>query len=204
MVSVRLAVAGENEAIMAKIDLVMTRMDTLFNILDFRANNAGSGGAYCEQPPLQGEQIGDNSGDVANQQPTLGEDCSYVTPPTPIHKGVSYVKNGDEFENHGRQLRRKKRSQALLSPYLEWPKRARFTRSKRHTFEPFRQPYEKDKQAFWKWFNSDTKNRSTIRCGLAMQNRHFFEIMLHNSAFLNSETLCALYEDTVKDFNVTD
>ena len=117
MANVKLAIASENEAIMAKIDLVMARMDTLFNILDPRPHNvecrqqfsryegikdgdgggsvgAGSVSAYCEQEPLQGERIGDNSGDIANQQPTLRENCSYVTPPTRIHKRVSYVEKG--------------------------------------------------------------------------------------------------------------
>ncbi|EXB87079.1 hypothetical protein L484_010058 [Morus notabilis] len=85
MANVRLAISSENEAINAKIDLVMARMDTLFNLIDPRPHNAeckkqfsrcedirdgdngGSGGAYCEKQPLQGEHIGDNSGDVANQ-----------------------------------------------------------------------------------------------------------------------------------------
>ncbi|EXC41981.1 putative endo-1,4-beta-xylanase C [Morus notabilis] len=103
-------------------------------------------------------------------------------------RGVSYVEFGNEFEKYGQQLERKKRSQVLLSSFLEWSKRVRFTRSEHPTFDPFRHPYEKDQQTFWRWFNGDTKGRLIIRCGLALQNRHFFEIMLRNGAYINSES----------------
>jgi len=115
------------------------------------------------------------------------DDCPYMTPPTPIHEGVSYVELGDEIVKYGQQLKRKKRSQALIAPFLEWPKRVKFTRSEHLTFDPFRHPCENDQQAFWRWFKGETKGSLTIRCGLALQNRQFFEIMLRKGAYINSE-----------------
>ncbi|XP_062085066.1 uncharacterized protein LOC133791163 [Humulus lupulus] len=115
---------------------------------------------------------------------------TYETPPSIIYEGVGNEEPGDEVEQvvrDGRPLRLRKRARNLLSPFISWPKKRRYSKLEPPTFNPFRLPIEEDVQAFYRWYNGDTCGRPVIRCGLLFRERSFFETLLAKQQHIDSE-----------------
>ena len=78
---------------------------------------------------------------------------TYETPPSIIYEGVGNEEPSDEVEQvvrDGRPLRLRKCARNLLSPFISWPKKRRYSKLEPPTFDPFRLPIEEDVQAFYR------------------------------------------------------
>ncbi|PON77451.1 hypothetical protein PanWU01x14_026120 [Parasponia andersonii] len=84
-----------------------------------------------------------NEGLDIQDHPSYANSYTYETPPIIFHEGVAGVESGDKVEQviyDSQPLRVRKQALALISCFVEWPKKVQHSRSVPLILDPFRLP----------------------------------------------------------------